>query len=165
MRKNILLLALASLCDSMTSLFAGVKNPVPMANEIAPGKHHGSISFLTDSAVSTRNLLCKQGSDSSHVAISGAGDFPRGVMTDEASAAEIPIAVDCFGINPSTKIVVASGVIAANAELVPAANGKVQALPTAPGTYRVVGVSLKGASADGEEMEIIPCYPTPRTVT
>lgn len=130
------------------------------------GEHEaGLITRRADAAISTRFLLVKVGTDANHVAIAGTADIPLGIAQDEAAAAEDRIAVQLLGSAGSTKRVVASAAIAVDAMLVAAANGKVRTLPVAAGTYYIVGRALEAAGADGDVIEMDPCFPIQRVVT
>lgn len=113
-----------------------------------------SRSFKTDAVISTRHLLYKPGSDSEHIVVNTAAVCPLGTVPDEADAAEIDIEVRLLGIYDGTLIMVASGVITADAEVYTDAAGKVQAEPTVAGTYFRVGKALTAAAADGDRIEV-----------
>lgn len=51
----------------------------------------------------------------------------------------------------------AAGAITAGARIYAAADGKVQALPAAAATYRLVGIALAAATADGDIIECLLC--------
>lgn len=138
--------------------------PLGLAN-IAEGTHEGSLTRKTDAAISTRYLLARVGSDADHVAVCGASNAPIGVFTDEAAAAEAFLALDLLGVSKRTTLLVASEPISAGAHLYTAANGKVQDLPTAPGTYYEVGLALTAAAADGDLLEASHCLPRKTIVT
>jgi hypothetical protein len=132
---------------------------------IAEGTHANSIARLTDSAVGSRYLLAKVGTDAAHADLAGASDIPLGVFTDEATTAESPLTIELFGVGERTLLGVASAAIAAGALLVPAAGGKLRTLPTASGTYYIVGRSLGVASADGDTVEFVPSFPVQRVIS
>ena len=97
-------------------------------------------SLVPDTAVPTRYLLTKRGSDAAHFAIAGAGDRPVGVCEDQTSAAGValpglPLRVSRLGISTRSKKVAVNSAVAQDDLLVPAANGYAQTLPTAAGTY------------------------------
>lgn len=50
----------------------------------------------------------------------------------------------------------AAGAITQGAKVYAAANGKIQALPGAAGTYRQIGVAMAAASGDGSIIEVMP---------
>ena len=126
---------------------------------IGEGQHDGVITYKTDAASAPRFLLGKIGTDAAHVAVSGIGDIPLGVITDEAAAAEELVTLALFGSYDTTLKVVASGAIVAGAFVVGDAGGKVRTLPVTAGTYYIVGRALNAAAADGDIVEIdpIPC--------
>jgi hypothetical protein len=131
---------------------------------VAEGFQPAVKTYLTDAAIATRFLLGKVGSDASHVAVCGATDIPLGVIHDEAAAAELGVSVAKFGLHNEGEIAVASAAIAADALLVPAANGKVVTLPATAGTYYIIGRATAAAAADGDQVEFTPCFPTQRVV-
>lgn len=131
---------------------------------IGEGIWSGAKTFRTDSAIASRGLLVKFGSDADHVALAGAADIPLGYVTDEAAAAEDPIAVELFGIQPKTAIGVASGVIANGALLVPDAAGKIRTLPAGAGNYWIIGRAAGAAGADGDPIHYIPLSPVLRVI-
>lgn len=135
----------------------------PLAN-IAEGFAPSSKTYLTDGAISTRFLLAKIGSDSSHVTLAGVNDVPLGVIADEAAVAEDAVAVRLFGLQSEGGIGVAGAAISAGDLLVPAANGKMRTLPGTSGTYYVIGRALKAAGADGDPIEFVPSFPVQRVV-
>ncbi|HEY0966938.1 MAG TPA: capsid cement protein [Opitutaceae bacterium] len=131
---------------------------------VAEGFQPAKMTFLADAAISTRYLLVKPGSDSSHVALCGTGDIPLGIATDEPSAAEEGVSVNLLGVQSECQIGVASAEILAGALIVSAASGKLRTLPTANGTYYIIGRALKTAAGDGDLVEFVPCFPTQRVV-
>lgn len=132
---------------------------------IAAGTHEDSVTRLADAAITTRHLLVKKGTDEDHIATCGANDLPLGVCTDEPSAAEEPVNVALFGCAQQTRIMVAADSIDAMAEVYTAADGQIQAAPSAAGTYYRVGRALKAASGSDEEIEVDPYPPTAYVVS
>jgi len=122
---------------------------------------YGCKSYKADAAISTRWLLVKQGTDVDHVAINAASTtLPLGVCTDEPTAAEDVIGVQLLGVAGSTVRMVASEAIAVNTLVYTAANGKVQDTPAgSSGVAFKVGRSLTAAAADGDVIEVEPCFP------
>lgn len=57
---------------------------------------------------------------------------------------------------PGTHHATAAGAITVSADVYAAADGKVQALPTAAGDYIKVGVALEAAAEDGDVIEVLP---------
>ncbi len=86
---------------------------------------------------------------------------PLGTVPDEADAAEIDIEVRLLGIFDGTLIMVASGVIAADADVYADAAGKVSTLPAVAGLYWRVGRALVAAAADGDRIEVQHHKPVP----
>jgi hypothetical protein len=157
----VILPALLAMCVWLARRQGGLTY---LAN-IAEGTHENTITLLTDEVVGTRHLLGKIGSDAGHVAVAGASDIPLGVITDEAAQSGSPVSVEILGISERTLPGVASAAIAAGAFVVPAAGGKLRTLPTAAGTYHIVGRALSAAGADGDTIEFVPCFPIQRVVT
>lgn len=133
---------------------------------IGEGMYEGGLkTFKADAAITDRFLLGKAGSDSQHVAICGANDVPKSIICDEAAAAEDAVACELLGAHNKTSKMVASAAIAADDRLMPAANGQVATLSVAAGTYWIVGKAIKAAGAQGDEVEVIPCFPHQVTVS
>lgn len=60
----------------------------------------------------------------------------------------------------------ASGAISQDADVYAADDGEIQALPTAAGTYRKVGIAMEAATADGDIIQVLPYdYNATTTVT
>jgi hypothetical protein len=129
------------------------------------GTHRGSVTRLTDAAVSIRYLLGTQGSDASHVAVCGASTVPLGVIADEASDAGEEVAVELLGAAGSTVRMVAGGAVPVGSLVYTAANGLVTTLSAAAGTYYCVGIALSAATASGEVIEVDPCVAHKITVS
>lgn len=131
---------------------------------VGEGTHDGGrITLKVDATVTTRYLLAKQGSDVDHADICGASDIPLGVFTDEAAAIEDQVAVEVLGPNTRTLLMVPSETMTYDDDVYAAAAGKVQDLPTAPGTYYKVGKALSAGVADGL-IEVAPCFPEKKVV-
>src|SRR5689334_6678890 len=131
---------------------------VVLAN-IAEGQHLASqgITLEADVAITERNLLMKRGGAANRVAICGAADTPIGVCSDEAAAAGDIVNMRTFH-SDLTIPVVASGAIAQDALLEPAANGRVQTLGGGVGTHHVVGRAMNAAANAGDIIEMAPSY-------
>lgn len=156
---------LASVCVIAAALFFAAnvsrrtrRRGLTAALNIAEGTHAGTIRKLTDAAITTRYLLYKFGSDVNHIAVAGASDIPLGTVDDEASAAEEEVGVNILGSTGRTLLMVASETITVGEAVFAAANGKIQDLPVANGTYYQVGYAMNGAGAD-ELIEVQPCTP------
>jgi len=147
-------------------LYLSAKNSKFTFANVAEGTvPEGNKSYLADAAFSSRFLLGKIGSDTNHVAVCTASDIPLGIVTDEAAAAEDLVNVAVFGASEGTRKVVAGAAITLGDMVVPTASGKVIKLPTAGGTYYIIGRCLLAAGADGDVIEIAPSFPVQRVVT
>jgi hypothetical protein len=124
------------------------------------GTHKNTITRLSDAAITTKNLLVKVGSDADHFAIMAAvTDLPLGVCVDTPAAAETPHAIRLLASTDETVEMVAAEAIDAGEEVYAHSNGKVTDLPTDAATYYRVGRALTAAEADGDVLEVEPCYP------
>ena len=140
-----------------------------LAANIAEGTRECD-SLVPDAAVPARYLLVKRGSDPQHFAIAGAGDHPIGVCEDQTSAAGValpglPLRVNRLGVSTRTKKVAINGAVAQDDLLVPAANGYAQTLPTAAGTYWVIGSAEQAVAGTPSVVEFIGCLPYRVTVS
>lgn len=131
-----------------------------IAVNVAEGtRDTGARNYRADAAHVAPFLFVKVGSDAAHAAVIAAvTDVPLGVTRDQPDAAEDLFAVDLFGCTAGTKLALTGGVIAAGNEISSDAAGKAVVLPTAAGTYYVVGRALS-AAASGGLVEFVPCYP------
>lgn len=124
----------------------------------------GRATRLADAAFTSRYLLAKAGSDASHIAICTAADKPLGVVPDMTPTTDTdtsyPLPVNFLGLNEDTERMIASGVIAIDAMVVPDAAGQVKSLPTSGGgTTYIIGKAVSAAAAAGDQIEVIPCFP------
>ncbi len=146
------------------------RNLLSAAN-VAEGDHADGVkSFAADAALTETNSLVKIGTDVDHVTAAGNDEIPDGVAQSEMTALNITdglrIAVKLLGAAKGTLLVRASAAIdpTSVAFVCSAAAGRVKALPTAGGTYYIVGKPLTAAAAAGDIIEIAPCVPTQRVV-
>ena len=130
----------------------------------------GTESLDADVTVAFRNAVVTLGSDDRHFKLPGAAtDIPRGILlndqVDSGEPGAVRKQVAIFGLFPETLPGVASGTIAANAEVVAdlATPGYVKALPTASGTYVVFGRARFAVINAGDPVSII--HTVPRVVT
>lgn len=133
---------------------------------IAEGTHEGGrISRFAEAAL-VRNTLWKKGTADNQVLTCGASDRPLGVGQDDRDAADAvePVGLECLGAATRTLLAVCAENIACGVDLYTAANGEVQDLPTAAGTYYRVGYSITAGVADGL-IEFVSCAPVAVTVT
>ena len=135
---------------------------IPTIFSNCAGHTHGShITYRAGENAVARYRLVKLSPDGFSVAQAGATDRPIGISTDEAAPGEmLDVALLCSSDTLSAKV---SGSIQAGDILVPAADGCVQKLPEADGTYYQIGIALKSA-ANASLVEIMPCLPIPHTI-
>lgn len=114
----------------------------------------GPITFETHAAVEGKRLVKMNGANVEHTTATST-DNAIGV-TKYAALISTDVAVDSLQ-KEGTVDVTAAGAISAGVDVYQAADGKIQALPAANGTYRKVGVSVEAAAADGDIIGIIPC--------
>lgn len=153
-------LAIAVLCHWAQG-FSRPPRIYRLAN-IAEGTHNGSITKLTDAAITARHLLVSFGTNVGHIAASDADDIPLGTVPDLAAAAELEVEVSLLGVGDNTKLMVASEEIVVGEELFTASGGKVQDLPVSAGTYYSVGYALNAAAANNDLVEVQ--HHTPRKI-
>lgn len=124
------------------------------------GTHAGGRFTATASGTVTEHGLVKL----SATGVVAAND---GVPCGLAESTELDgyeVGVQALGGAVSTKLAIASAVIAAGAIVI--ADGiKVKTLPTAGGTYYIVGQVLTPAAADGDLVELASCGPVKIVVT
>jgi len=142
-------------------LAAGGRKLVDAINALTNvGYHAGGRFTATASGAITDKTLVKMSATGVVAANDG---VPCGVaMSDEATGNEV--GVQALGGADRTLVVLASAAIAAGA-IVIADSTKVKTLPTAGGTYYIVGQALTAADADGDQVEIAPCPPIKIVVT
>jgi len=149
------------LLRAVTALTWAVKRKrggMMLANGVAEGEHDSSRTYLSSAAITTKNLLYKQGSSGAeYIEKCDASSIPLGTVDDLCAAADTYVTVKLLGKGP-TKKMVAAGAISAGAAVYAAANGKV----ASSGTY-AVGVALTAASGDGDEIEVADCHPSTST--
>ena len=119
--------------------------------------HTDSVRRTNDAAVTARHLLWKKGAGDNTVALAGAADIPLGTIDNVETGTAVGMTILLLG-KGSTKKMVASEAITAGEQVFAAANGKVQDLPAAAGTYYCVGTALTAASTD-EILEVADCVP------
>jgi hypothetical protein len=156
-------LKLTLLCVS--ALFvSGLRKQFSTANvEGAAGTHGpGPLTRRADVAFTKTNLLCKAGTDAFHVDICGAADYPVGISTDEAAAAEDLMNVAPLGSSTQgTRKARCATALAAGIDLYTAAAGLVQGEPTGAGTFYYVGRSEAAAQIVGTSDYYIEFSPRP----
>ncbi len=156
-------------CVALVGVALLLARPTPVrweVSNIAEGTSEtGNRTYLADAAITARHLVVKSGSDLNHIAVAGTGDIPLGVVDDQADAAEDPVNVQLLGAKRGTILMTASAAIALDAMVVSAASGKIRTLPGTTGTYYIIGRAREAAGADGDVIEVIPCFPIQRVVS
>lgn len=138
-------------------------NAVMTPNETS----RGTQTLAADAAIAFSNAVVKKGSDDRHFNVASLqADIPRGVLlNDQVNSDEIGViskSIAIFGLYPESLPCVASGAIAADAEVVvdPANPGKVMTKPATAGqTYIVIGRSRFTVAASGDPVSLIHCAP------
>jgi hypothetical protein len=152
---------LTLLCVS--ALFvSGLRKQFSTANvEGAAGTHGpGAFTRRADVAFTKTNLLCKAGTDAGHVDICGAADYPVGISTDEAAAAEDLMNVAPLGSSTQgTRKFRCTTALGANIDLYTAAGGVVVGEPGSAGTYYKVARSVAAAQIVGTSDYMIEAAP------
>lgn len=139
--------------------------PNPTLSNTALGTHAGNLTRRAEVAIDARHLLLAPGTNpATQVTLAAADSIPLGVSTDVAAQGD-PTNVALLGAASSTLIMTAAGSITAGTLVYAAADGQVQALPVAPGTYHQVGLALQTTTTQGQLIEVVPAPPTPITVS
>ncbi|GAB6125019.1 DUF2190 family protein [Humidesulfovibrio idahonensis] len=111
-------------------------------------------TFIVGGADIPAYRLCKLAAGLLVVMTATATDRPVGATRELIQAGE-PGCVKMM-TSDGTMEMEAATAITAGSDVYAAADGKVQALPTAAGTYRRIGTALEGASAAGAIIEVLP---------
>jgi len=123
----------------------------------------GRATAVADAAFTSRYLICKRGAQVYSIAIAGQGDTPYGVVPDMTPTTDTdlsyPLPVNILGLNEDTERMIASGAVALDNMLTTDASGQVRAVPSASGTYWIVGKAKSAAVAAGDQVEVVPCFP------
>ena len=164
----LLAVAAVSLGDRLQGRALAINDAVLTPFESSRGTE--SLDADANAVVGFRNAVVVIGSDDRHFTLpAAAGDIPRGVLlndqVDTGEPGNVRKAVAIFGLYPETLPGVAAGAIPVNAELVAdlATPGRVRALPSAAGTYVVLGRSRFAVAMAGDPVSII--HEVPRVVT
>lgn len=122
------------------------------------GTHeNGKLTYYAQtSAITQRYALVKKGTADNQIALGDATTRPLGVVLDEPGIDEAA-AVAILGAVPGTVKMVANAAVTAGAMVYTAAAGKVS--PTYGATLFLVGRALTAAAADGDLIEVAPCFP------
>lgn len=151
---------------NFTKRWFGLQTSIQLANAITTVNitPKGRATYLGDVQFTSRYLLCKVGSDATHIGIAGASDIPLGVVDDMTPSNDAAgdfsywFPVDLLGMCEDTKRVQASAAIAVGAFLVMAANGQVATAPGSGAGY-AIGRAKTAAANAGDIIEMIPTFP------
>lgn len=137
-------------------ILAGGRKVVEAFNALQNvGTHEGGRFTATASGAITDKTLVKLTAAGVVAANDG---VPCGVALADADDTDTDVPVQALGGAGRTVVCKASAAILVNA-IVIADSTKVKTLPTAGGTYYIVGTALTAADADGDQIEIAPCAP------
>ncbi len=129
----------------------------------------GRATAVADASFTSRYLIAKRGAFYYSIAIAGQGDIPYGVVPDMTPTTDTdlsyPLPVNILGLNEDTERVIASGAINIDDLVTTDANGQVRSItPLAPGSYWVIGKAKTATVAQGDQCELIPCFPYQKKV-
>ena len=151
--------SLSMLLLAIGSLFALGRKREEVCNVNAnTGTTPQGILHLTceTAAITTRYLLVQKGSTDTNFIANVATTRPWGPVLDEAAVGDI-VAVALLGSAPGTLKMVANAAITVGSPVYTAAAGKVS--PTFGATLYMVGRAVTAAAADGDVIEVTPCFP------
>jgi hypothetical protein len=126
-----------------------------------PRLHSDRIPARADANLNSEWLVVMRGPEGGVVPCDGV-EIPIG-MAGGAKKGEVTV-LYLFG-RGHTHIMRGAAPISADDILVTAPHGLVKPLPTAVGTYCVVGQALEPSDKAGQEIEVNDCFPHPLTVT
>lgn len=92
--------------------------------------------------------------DGDKVILNSAAGTPIGFATTYALEGE-RVSVQHLGVDGTWELETA-GAVTAGGFVFAADQGRIQALPASAGTYRKIGIALKGAAGEGEIIEVLP---------
>ncbi len=135
----------------------GVKRKGLATNSIVKLHETGILNLACEvAAITTRFLLVQKGTAADGFIVNIATTRPWGPVMDEPAVGD-KAAVFGLGAAIGTTKMVANAAIAAGVPVYTAAGGKVNG--TFGATLYMVGRSFTAAAADGDEIEVIPCFP------
>lgn len=117
--------------------------------------NEGGKTFLTGAASIYKRRLVKLSSGTVIHNTATYSDRPIGVTEDLQATSGGRITVRPLN-KEGTLEMTAAGAITQDADVYAAAAGKIQALPTAAGTYLRIGIAIDAATADGDIIEVLP---------
>jgi hypothetical protein len=123
----------------------------------------GRATAVADAAFTSRYLIAKRGAYTTSIAVAGVGDIPYAVIPDMTPTTDTdlsyPLPVGILGLNEDTERMIASSAIAIDSLLTTDAAGQIRTVPSAAGTYWVLGKAKTPAVAQYDQVEVIPCFP------
>jgi hypothetical protein len=124
---------------------------------------------VADAPFTQRYLIACRGAEYYSIAIAGQGNIPYAVIPDMTPTTDTdlsyPLPVNILGLNEDTERMIASSAINIDDLLTTDTGGLVRTVPQAPGTYWVLGKAKTQALANGDQVEVIPCFPYMHNVT
>lgn len=165
-------LAFASLADSLRGHRQSGSDALAWNSTFTPQQtSHGTVSLDGTAAIATKNYVVVRGADDRHFKLgSSVNDVPLGILlNDEIATDEVDVVkkgIALFGLYPESLPAVAEAAIAVDAELTPGVGtfGRVKTLPTATGSYMVIGRSRFTVAGAGDPVSIAHCVPYIRVV-
>jgi len=116
--------------------------------------NEGIKTFTAGTGGVYKNTLVKYSSSTVVDNTATSTDMPIGVALADASDTE-QVAVRLINY-PGTVEIVAAGAISAGVLVYAAADGEIQAEPSANGTYRCIGIAMEAATTDQDIIEVLP---------
>lgn len=152
--------ALSMVLLALASAFGFPARREEICNEASTVGIHttGVVPLAAEETITTRYLLVKKGTAANGFVTGTASVMPWGICQDEPTSGN-KAAIAMLGAITGTTRMRANGVIAAGAEVYTAAGGKVSTLSATAATYYKVGRAVTAAAADGDLIEVVPCYP------
>jgi hypothetical protein len=162
----VLLLMLAAICARIIKRgsYAGRGSGTYFANSLLVSTTpRGHATAVADAPFTSRYLIAKRGANPYSIAMAGQGDVPYAVVPDMTPTTDTdlsyPLPAHILGLNGETERMIASGAINIDQLVTTDASGQVRAVPTASGTYWVLGKAKTAALAQGDQVEVIACFP------
>jgi hypothetical protein len=129
----------------------------------------GHATAIGDAPFTSRYLIAKRGAFYYSIAIAGQGDTPYGVVPDMTPTTDTdlsyPLPVNILGLNEDTERMIASGAINIDDLITTDAAGQVRSITPLPaGNYWVIGKAKTATLAQGDQVEVIPCFPYQKKV-
>lgn len=116
-------------------------------------------TYFAKGSISQANLLGHHDSVNVVKPCSLASALPFCTIAKDASAAGESVPCFLLGQVPHPIPMVAAGAVTVGTMVYTAASGRVQSLPSAAGTYYMVGIALQTATASGDEILVSSCIP------